>query len=84
MPYSGWKNYNTWNVALWIGNDEGLYSFAKTLQAHNNPYQGFHVSLLVMNAHIGSIRIALKTPDDVDWSDPRLDTKALDEMIREL
>ena len=27
--YSGWKNYETWNVALWISNDKGLYSMAK-------------------------------------------------------
>lgn len=27
--YNGWKNYETWNVALWIGNDEGLYEIAK-------------------------------------------------------
>ena len=29
MAYNGWKNYETWNVALWLGNDEGLYRTAK-------------------------------------------------------
>jgi len=23
--YNGWKNWQTWNVALWFANDEGLY-----------------------------------------------------------
>ena len=26
--YNGWKNFNQWNVALWINNDESLYFFA--------------------------------------------------------
>ena len=29
MTYNGHKNWNYWNVALWIGNDEGLYNLAK-------------------------------------------------------
>ena len=27
--YNGHKNYNYWNVALWIANDEGLYNLAR-------------------------------------------------------
>jgi hypothetical protein len=25
MAYNGWTNWATWNVELWLGNDEGLY-----------------------------------------------------------
>jgi chromosome condensin MukBEF complex kleisin-like MukF subunit len=27
--YNGHKNWNHWNVSLWIGNDEGLYRLAR-------------------------------------------------------
>ena len=26
MSYNGYTNYETWNVALWIDNEEGLYN----------------------------------------------------------
>jgi hypothetical protein len=29
--YQGWKNYETWNVGLWIGNEEPMY---RAKQAH--------------------------------------------------
>lgn len=25
--YNGWSNYETWNLALWLGNDEGSYNY---------------------------------------------------------
>ena len=27
--YNGWTNYETWNVALWVNNDEGSYYLAR-------------------------------------------------------
>ena len=27
--YQGHKNWNHWNVSLWLGNDEGLYRMAR-------------------------------------------------------
>ena len=27
--YNGHKNWNHWNVSLWINNDEGLYNIAR-------------------------------------------------------
>lgn len=29
--YNGHKNWNYWNVSLWVNNDEGLYRRAKEL-----------------------------------------------------
>jgi hypothetical protein len=31
--YNGWKNYPTWNVALWLGNDEGIYNATREIVA---------------------------------------------------
>ena len=33
--YNGHKNWNHWNVSLWINNDEGLYLTAKNCIAVN-------------------------------------------------
>lgn len=27
MAYNGWTNYETWNVKLWIDNEEGSYRY---------------------------------------------------------
>ena len=29
--YNGWKNYETWAVALWIDNDEGTYHYRREM-----------------------------------------------------
>lgn len=33
--YNGHKNWNHWNVSLWINNDEGLYQIAKACIRRN-------------------------------------------------
>ena len=70
--YNGWKNRATWNVALWIGNDEGMYEFAKECGS----YQSFVDTM----REVGYT----ETPDRVAYNDSSLDIERLDEMIQEL
>jgi len=29
MSYNGWSNYETWNVALWLSNEQGAYNLQR-------------------------------------------------------
>jgi len=63
--YNGWTNYETWNVALWIGNDEGLYHLAQEA----GDYETFKDALE------GCItEDTFETPDGVKWNDPKVNT----------
>tara|TARA_X000001036_G_scaffold107901_1_gene101044 strand:+ start:707 stop:925 length:219 start_codon:yes stop_codon:yes gene_type:complete len=72
MSYNGWKNRATWNVALWIGNDEGMYEFAKEC--------GTYANFVEQMREVGMT----ETPDRVAYNDSGLDVERLDEMIRDL
>ena len=68
--YNGWTNYETWNVALWIGNDEGLYNFARRCYS----YQDF----------INRFGDDSETPDGVKFNDPSINHVEMDEMFEEM
>ena len=71
--YNGWANYETWNVALWLGNDEGLYDMARSWRHHG--YKSLSHQLMEFTPG---------TPDGVAWDDPELDIDELNEMMEEL
>jgi hypothetical protein len=70
--YNGWTNYETWNVALWIGNDEGIYALARDCST----YAQFREQM----RELGQI----ETPDHVAYNDSGLDVAELDALIKEL
>lgn len=73
--YNGWKNYETWNVALWIQNDEGLYNIAKDYRRH-----GYEALAEMLREELNF----RETPDRVALNDSGLDIDELDDMLREL
>lgn len=58
--YNGHKNWTYWNVALWIGNDEGLYRFALDLKHKYGTVKAAKV--FVENC------VPNKTPDGARWT----------------
>ena len=70
QKYNGWTDWTTWNVALWINNDQCYYNIAKDCK----DYMDF---LYEMQYMIGSFA----TPDGADWGEANIEE--LNEVISE-
>ena len=77
--YNGWKNRSTWNVSLWINNDEALYrnacDFMWNFYKVEHPYSSYIRWCGLENE---------KTPDGIRYISNRLDYRELDNMMFEL
>ena len=68
MPkYNGHKNYNYWNVSLWIANDEGLYRLALDCirESANRTEAAERFLDMVTDPQVGGKDT---TPDGVKWT----------------
>ncbi len=75
--YNGWKNYETWNVALWLGNDEMLYRLARNAaRGTRTPYR----DLVAMLARQG----ITATPDGVAYDDASISLSEMNADLREM
>ena len=70
--YNGHKNYETWNVSLWLNNDEGLYACCQEFNSY--------ADLLI---HLQN-NFNDATPDGVDYEHDALDYEALDELVQSI
>lgn len=60
--YNGWSSYETWNVVLWIQNDE---SIQEVIEVHD---VCCYEELLELFYEYGT----KETPDGVKWNDPKV------------
>ena len=70
--YNGWTNYETWNAALWLGADEGLYNIARRAMDYDHLLEIF------------ACYDIQATGDGVRWDDPKINAVEMDEMLEEL
>ena len=70
VSYNGWENYETWNVALWIQNDEFLYHLAMEC----GDYETF-VNCLSENFGV------IQTKDGVKFADPKVNAVQLNSDV---
>jgi hypothetical protein len=68
--YNGWSDWTTWNCALWIGGDEGLYNIARGCE------DWFDFILEMQEFGMD------KTPDGAKWTEADYDE--MTECINEL
>lgn len=62
--YNGHKNWNHWNVSLWINNDEGLYNLARQMVRRYKGGGGLKCAAEAFIHYVGSD----KTPDGAPYS----------------
>jgi hypothetical protein len=92
--YNGWANYETWNVTLWIDNDEGIYGFVRDgleelLDRNGNDWQSIpevEIKELVYDA-FGACSTGYggkATPDGVRIMDGKINWSEVADMLLEL
>ena len=79
MTYNGYKNYQTWNVCLWIANDESLYNRASSCC----DYESFKNKMRTTLYSAWRRGIGYETPDGVAWSDSDIDLAEMKEFWTE-
>jgi hypothetical protein len=79
--YNGWPNYETWNVMLWMDNEEGAYrEYREKVQRYQDKKRHFGgiAARAVCEACFGE-----RTPDGVSFNNSRVRWGKIAEAMRE-
>lgn len=69
QTYNGWANYETWNVSLWLQNDEGLYRLCLEYGDFNDVIDALNECGIT------------ETPDGVSYTDPAINRLEINEHV---
>ena len=77
--YNGYANYQTWNVCLWISNDEYLNNVAH----RSSDYSEFKDNMRLALYSAYRKGIGYETPDGVAWNDSAVNLAEMTEFWTE-
>ena len=75
--YNGWANYETWNVALWMQNNQFLYNTAVACVEYKNDDETAYEKF-IRNMHNVD---EFTTADGVRWDDEKINHDEINEMM---
>jgi hypothetical protein len=75
--YNGWANYETWNVALWMQNNQFLYNTAVACVEYKNDDETAYEKF-IRNMHNVD---KFTTNDGVRWDDEKINHDEINEMM---
>ena len=73
--YNGWANFETWQVALWIDNDQYLYQMAHFCGKNNLDFEMFKT---IVKNQKGDWQIDIK-----NWDNPLINVDEINEKLEE-
>ena len=82
--YNGWANYQTWNVILWMDNDEKLHDIALKVSSYKEFREAISLLYAEFRDDTGYLYYALafETPDSVAWNDSSICMEEVDNWFR--